>query len=285
MNRRTFIKRMFGSFFAFAGVTGGTYYYARDVEPTLLTVHQENIYSKRLPKQFNNYRIVQFSDTHIGFQYTVKQLRDLADTVNSLEPDLIVFTGDLVDQPDLYNWNPQLIDALQQFQASKKLWIYGNHDHGGNGTTILKNLMNQAGFSLLLNEHQILKRGQGQITIAGIDDMSLGQPDIDTALYGAPADQFTILLSHAPDFADIAKSYPIDLQLSGHSHGGQVRLPFVGSLITPSYAQKYVRGKYVLENETDHMNLFVNSGIGTTRMPYRFLCKPEVHCYTLQHQS
>ncbi|WLV25623.1 metallophosphoesterase [Aciduricibacillus chroicocephali] len=284
MNRRTFLKKTFGSLLAFAGASGGTYYYARDIEPAMLAIRRETISSGRLPAQFDNYRIVQFSDTHIGFQYTVKQLRQLAIEVNELQPDLIVFTGDLVDRPDLYNWNDQLIDALRTFDAKDKLWIYGNHDHGGNGTTILKNLMNKAGFTLLLNEHQIINRGNAAITIAGIDDMSLGRPDIDAALHNAPSEHFTILLSHAPDFADIARSYPVDLQLSGHSHGGQIRLPFLGSLYTPSYATKYIRGKYDFNDRSRNLDLYVNSGIGTTRLPYRFLCKPEVHCYTLSNK-
>jgi len=277
---------MGGSLIAAAGMTGGTYYYAKDIEPAMLTVTDEVIASSRIPKQFDNFRIVQFSDTHIGFHYTLKQLRKLAQTVNSLQPDLIVFTGDLVDRPDRYHWNPQLIDILQQFSASEgKLWIYGNHDHGGNGTTILKSLMSQADFSLLWNDNQFIKRGSDAITIAGVDDMSLGRPDIEQALLNAPADQFTILLSHAPDFADIAKAFPVDVQLSGHSHGGQVRLPLIGSLYTPSYATKYVKGKYAFESRTRPMTLYVNSGIGTTRLPYRFLCKPELHCYTLKSQA
>jgi len=281
MNRRTFIKRFFGSMLAFAGVSGGTYYYARDIEPALLEITKETIASKRIPKDFDNFKIVQFSDTHIGFQYTLKQLNQLVQRINRLKPDLIVFTGDLVDRPDEYSWNPRIIDILQQLQAPKgKLWIYGNHDHGGNGTLILDEVMTKAGFTLLLNEHAQVKSGRDEITIAGVDDMSLGKPDIEKALNEVPSDHFTILLSHAPDYADIAKRYPVDVQLSGHSHGGQIRLPLVGSLYTPIYATKYIKGKYPFSGK--ELVLYVNSGIGTTRAPYRFLCKPEVHCFTLK---
>ena len=80
--------------------------------------------------------------------------------------------------------------------------------------------------------------------------------------------------------ADTTIMYPVDIQISGHSHGGQVRFPFIGHLYTPAYAEKYVKGKYSLND--DKLNVYVNSGIGTTRLPYRFLCKPELHVYTLQ---
>lgn len=281
MDRRTFIKRAFGSMLAFAGLTGGTYYYARDIEPSLLKITNETIASPYIPKSFNQFRIVQFSDTHIGFHYTLPQVSKLVHKINGLHPDLIVFTGDLVDRPDEYHWNPRLIDILNQLKAPMgKLWIYGNHDHGGNGTNILNQVMKDAGFTLLLNEHQQVHNGTDSITIAGVDDMSLGKPDIEKALDGVAQDQFTILLSHAPDFADIAKSYPVDLQLSGHSHGGQVRFPFIGSLYTPIYATKYIKGKYEFGDK--RLVLYVNSGIGTTRLPYRFLCTPEVHCFNLE---
>lgn len=76
----------------------------------------------------------------------------------------------------------------------------------------------------------------------------------------------------------MVKDYPVDIQLSCHSHGGQVRLPFIGDLYTPAYAEKYVQGKYSV---SDRLTLYVNSGIGTTRLPYRFFCKPELHVFTL----
>ncbi|MDY0408045.1 hypothetical protein [Paracerasibacillus soli] len=96
------------------------------------------------------------------------------------------------------------------------------------------------------------------------------------ALQHTNPDLFTVLLAHEPDFANIAKNYPIDVQLSGHSHGGQVRFPIVGHLYTPAYAQQYIQGKYELNKE--NFILYVNKGIGTTRLPYRFLCKTRNSC-------
>lgn len=279
MNRRSFLKRLAGSILAIFGIGGGTYYYARDIEPKMLDTDRETITSPKIPTAFDNFKIVQFSDTHVGFQYTLDQLEDLIMQINRQNPDLIVFTGDLVDRPNTYQWNQHLSNILGSLSApSGKYWIYGNHDHGGYGTNIVNDTMKQAGFQLLQNHHVTLTKGDDQIVLAGIDDLMLGRPDLTETLNGANHDLFTILLAHEPDFADTAATHPVDIQLSGHSHGGQVRLPFIGDLYTPAYAEKYVQGKYTFSGLT----LYVSRGLGTTRLPYRFLCKPEYNIYTLK---
>ncbi len=279
MKRRTFIKKFFGSMLALLGLSGGTYYYAHKVEPSLLQIHQENIYSPSIPPAFDNFKIVQFSDTHLGFQYSLEQLQDLVQQINQLQPNIVVFTGDLIDEPLSFLEGEQLSLILQELKATDgKYWVYGNHDHGGYGTNIVADIMVQADFELLQNSHTVIERNHERMILAGIDDMILGKTDIDRALANTNPDLFTILLVHEPDFADITKSYPVDLQLSGHSHGGQVRLPIIGHLYTPIYAEKYISGKY----QIDDLQLYVNQGIGTTRLPFRFFCKPEIHLFTLK---
>lgn len=283
MNRRTFIKRSIGSLLTFIGLSGGTYYYSKEIETHLLKVTEETISSPKIDPIFNNFKVIQFSDTHIGFHYSLNQLKELARKINALNPDLIVFTGDLVDEPNNYHWGQELNNILLSMQATYgKYWIYGNHDHGGYGTDIVYEVMEQSGFNLLQNSHAIITKDNSHFTLAGVDDVMLGNPDLTEALNEANPNLFTLLLAHEPDYADTAAKFPIDVQLSGHSHGGQVRFPFIGDLYTPLLAEKYVQGKYYLND--DKFKLFVNSGIGTTRLPYRFLCKPELHVYTLQNQ-
>lgn len=283
MNRRSFLKKALGGFLTTIGLSGGTYYYAREVEPALLQITNESILSPKIPKAFNKFKIIQFSDTHLGFHYTFEQLSKLVKKINQLKPDLIVFTGDLIDDPNIFHQTDEIAKILSDLSAPfGKLWIYGNHDHGGYGTNILKTIMNTAGFTLLQNENVQIVKDHEQITIAGIDDLMLGKPDLYKTLRNTNPDLFTILLAHEPDYADHARKFPIDVQLSGHSHGGQVRLPFIGHLYTPAYATKYIQGKYIFEGEA--FVLYVNQGIGTTRLPYRFLCTPELHCYTLQNK-
>ncbi|MEN2766610.1 metallophosphoesterase [Ornithinibacillus xuwenensis] len=281
MNRRAFLKRFFGGALTLLGLSGGTYYYARDIEPGLLSIQQETIKGTNIPQSFNDFTILQFSDTHIGFHYDLDQFEELTKQINQLKPDLIVFTGDLVDEPNQYSWDNRLTDLLGTLNAPYgKYWVYGNHDHGGYGTETIKKVMHSAGFNLLQNSHQAIEINQDRIILAGIDDVMLGRPDLTKTIENTNPELFTILLAHEPDFADITVQYPIEVQLSGHSHGGQVRLPFVGHLYTPIYAEKYVEGKYTFESS--NLNLYVSRGIGTTRLPYRFLCKPEIHLFTLK---
>jgi predicted MPP superfamily phosphohydrolase len=281
MNRRSFLKKSLGSLLALVGLGGGTFYYAREIEPFMLKIHKETIASIKLTPAFDNFTIIQFSDTHIGFHYTLKQFNELVEQINALKPDLIVFTGDLVDNPDQYNWSNKLTNALKALKADYgKFWIYGNHDHGGYGTETIRSVMEQADFELLQNDHTSIEKDNDRIILAGIDDVILGKPDLKETLTNVNPDTFTMLLAHEPDYADTVVDYPVDVQLSGHSHGGQVRFPFIGDLYTPAYAMKYVQGKFMLNH--NKLTLFVNSGIGTTRLPYRFLCKPEIHLYTLK---
>ncbi|MFD1335955.1 metallophosphoesterase [Oceanobacillus iheyensis] len=282
MNRRTFLKRSFGSLITLIGLSGGTYFYAKDIEPNLLKVTEEPIHFPNIPAAFHNFRIIQFSDTHIGFHYDLDQFKELAIKINQLEPDLILFSGDLVDKPNQFYWDDRIVEILRSMNAEYgKYWIYGNHDHGGYGTEIVKDIMEAGEFSLLQNESVPISKDGSYFTLAGIDDVMLGKPDLNKALQNQQENDFTILLSHEPDFADITKNYPVQVQLSGHSHGGQVRFPFIGDLYTPPYAEKYVQGKYDLH---PNFTLYVNSGIGTTRLPYRFLCKPELHMYELKSE-
>lgn len=282
MNRRTFLKRSFGSLITLIGLSGGTYFYAKDIEPNLLKVTEEPIHFPNIPAAFHNFRIIQFSDTHIGFHYDLDQFKELAIKINQLQPDLILFSGDLVDKPNQFYWDDRIVEILRSMNAEYgKYWIYGNHDHGGYGTEIVKDIMEAGEFSLLQNESVPISKDGSYFTLAGIDDVMLGKPDLNKALQNQQENDFTILLSHEPDFADITKNYPVQVQLSGHSHGGQVRFPFIGDLYTPPYAEKYVQGKYDLH---PNFTLYVNSGIGTTRLPYRFLCKPELHMYELKSE-
>jgi len=281
VNRRSFIRNTFVSMATLLGMSGLSYYYAREIEPEMLRINKEDMIANHIPHSFDGFKIVQFSDTHVGFHYTEEQLIELVSKINELEPDLIVFTGDLIDAPHKYKNTKQISLILHNLEAEYgKYWVYGNHDHGGYGTDLVHEVMEQAHFHLLQNSHIPIQRGQDEIILAGIDDVILGTPDLHATLKDSDEERFTILLAHEPDFADTTVNFPVDVQLSGHSHGGQVRLPFIGHLYTPTYAEKYIQGKYRFKQ--NNLVLYVNKGIGTTRLPFRFLCKPEIHSYTLK---
>ncbi|PLT28008.1 metallophosphoesterase [Peribacillus deserti] len=277
--RRSFIKSSLGALLSLAGTSIGGKYYAEQVEPRWLEVNSFTIAHKLIPKGFNSTKIVQFSDTHLGFQFQLEDLKSIILKINRLQPDIIFFTGDLMDAPHEYTRSGEIIPILRELKAPLgKFCVYGNHDHGGNGTDLYKSIMEKSGFTLLKNESKEIKLlNKERICISGIDEPMLGRPNVRRALAGT-RDTYQIMLSHAPDLADDIFNYEVHLQLSGHSHGGQVQIPFYGTLVTPPFAEKYPEGFYTINNQ----KLYVNRGLGTTRLPYRFLSRPEITIFELQ---
>lgn len=286
--RRSFLKRAVGTIIGLTGITCGGYFYANRIEPFMLEINKDEITHPLIPKYFDGIKIIQFSDTHLGFHYDLTHFSQMIEKINRLQPDIIFFTGDLMDEPNKYKDVNKLIPFLRRLNAPLgKYCIYGNHDHGGYGTEIYRGIMEQAGFTILLNSSaNIIGDDGNSISIVGIDDAMLGHPDLPMALKKVKQNQFTILLSHAPDLAVDAAHFPIQWQLSGHSHGGQVKIPFVGAIAIPPYAKIYQSGYYKV-GEKQQLNLYVNKGIGTTRLPLRFMVKPEIAVFTLKsaHQS
>ncbi|MGM8214303.1 metallophosphoesterase [Bacillaceae bacterium W0354] len=283
ISRRSFIKKLTYGTLATVGLSYGGYYYAHEIEPKWLNIVRNNIQSHRIPKSFDQFKILQLSDLHYGFHYGEKELDKLIKTIQKLSFDLIVFTGDLTDDPSIVSQQQfeTIINQFSSLEASHgKYWIYGNHDHGGYGTTKIYNVMERCGFKLLRNETIHIKKEDEVITLSGLDDIILGQPNLELLIGKENKDLFNILLCHEPDFADEAKDYPFDIQLSGHSHGGQIQIPFIGYIVTPPLGKKYVEGNHQLGSRP--MNLFVSRGIGTTRLPFRFFCRPEINLYTLE---
>ncbi|GIN83895.1 putative metallophosphoesterase YkuE [Heyndrickxia sporothermodurans] len=277
VTRRTFLKKTIGTILSLFGIGSGGYVYSRYIEPKRLEINTINIHNEKIPTSFNDFKIIQFSDTHIGFQYTVEQLKKHVQLINSLMPDMIFFTGDLLDKPNQYTDFKKIPPVLNQLNAPfGKFAVYGNHDHGGNGTDLYSNVMKNSGFTVLRNQMVPIHHSNGALFyLTGIDDVQLGKPDFPKTYRDVPKAAFNILLSHAPDIADTASLYGADLQLSGHSHGGQVQIPFYGALITPPYGEKYPEGKYLIDSHHS-LQLYVNRGLGTTRLPFRFLSVPEI---------
>ncbi|MTH53106.1 metallophosphoesterase [Bacillus mangrovi] len=277
--RRSFLKGFLS--FAAAGFTlsAGGYGYARFLEPRLLDIQPLNIVSKKIQPAFDGLKIVQFSDTHLSKHYSLNQLKKIITAINGHSPDLVFFTGDLIDDPLHYKEGRQVILHLSGIKAALgKYAVYGNHDHGGYGTGLYQEIMAQSGFRLLKNESARVSLVDGSfIHVAGLDDLILGRPDYKKTAAMGSRSEFTILLAHEPDAWLEAKKYDFDLQLSGHSHGGQIQLPFYGPLITPPYADVYTEGMYT----SGEKNLYVNRGLGTTRLPFRFLSVPEITVITL----
>lgn len=280
ISRRTFIKNSLRTLVTVTGLSVGGGYYAHNLEPKWLDIKHNLISHALIPKGFDGMKMIQFSDTHLGFQFQLSDLQTIVNKINQLDPDIVLFTGDLMDAPNKYKAQHKIPSVLNQLKAPLgKFSIYGNHDHGGYGSEIYRDIMKKSNFTMLQNTStRISLLSTEEIFLTGVDDAMLGHPDFEQALSGIPKGAFTIMLSHAPDLADTSSTYDIQYQISGHSHGGQVRIPFIGALVTPPYAEKYTEGTF----EIDNMTLHVNRGLGTTRLPYRFLSRPELTVYELR---
>jgi predicted MPP superfamily phosphohydrolase len=158
--------------------------------------------------------------------------------------------------------------------------ILGNHDAASDPARVVRTLRDHHS-PVLLNHSIPLERGKDRIWLAGIDDALAGRPDLGLALTNIPSAECTVLLAHEPDFADEASLLPVDLQLSGHSHGGQVWLPGIGAPWLPPLGRRYPRGLY----KVGDMTLYTNIGIGTIRAPIRLNCPPEITLITLRSKK
>lgn len=283
MSNLTRRKFLYGGIALAAGsVALGVDGFAESNDPHLLKIE---IPLARLPQSFDGFTIVQLSDFHYEEHFSSVPIRKAVDIVNNLRPELVVLTGDFVTVP-LLERKPALRKAaetalpcaeLLSKLAPQKLAILGNHDAASYPEKITDALIGQR-IPVLRNSSLPIERGSDRIWIAGIDDLLRGQPDLDLTIKGIPRGETTILLAHEPDFADDATTQSIDLQLSGHSHGGQIWIPGIGAPWLPPMARKYPRGLRRINN----LMLYTNIGIGTIRAPIRINCRPEITLMTLR---
>ncbi|MEW9698764.1 metallophosphoesterase [Paenibacillus sp. SI8] len=278
ITRRSFLKKgmiFAGSLLASGGLLGS---YSCFVEPRWYDITHLTITLKRLPDAFIGKKLVHVSDFHLGHHFGVTQLKVVTNLVRQEKPDLLCFTGDLFDTH--ITDAEEVSKLLASLEAPLGKWaVLGNHDHfSGNRKTI--KILKNGGFQTLLNECHTINHGGQAIQLAGVEDMLTGKPDIQQTLQEASSQICTLLLSHSANFADIASTaQSIDLQLSGHSHGGQIRLPVVGALVTPPLGDKYVMGLHTVHGSK--LQVYTTRGIGTTLLPFRFLCRPEITVITL----
>lgn len=249
--------------------------YARYIEPNTITVKTLKITSQYISNELSNIKIVQFSDTHISEYFTIKDLMNTIKKINNLNPDIVLFTGDLIDNYSECTIDPKEISyVLSLIDAPLgKYSVYGNHDYGGGAAMIYKKIMKDAGFNLLINSSEYLE--EYNLTITGLDDGLFGNPDLDNISSSIKEKAYNILLCHEPDIIDYIANYNFDLAISGHSHGEQINIPFMDDIILPPLAKNYVRGLYDLDTNRNS-KIYVNKGIGTSKVPFRFLAQPEI---------
>jgi predicted MPP superfamily phosphohydrolase len=281
VTRRNFLR---GS----AAVVAGLALYAGEIARHEISVLTHDIAITKLPNAFHGLRIAQISDIHFDEYTEPSFLRRVVAQTNSLAPDLVLLTGDYISVGPLghdfaHGAIFRCAEILRGLTCPQRFAIMGNHDMIL-GSPNIREALATASIPLMTDQHIPLERSGQRLWLAGIVDPTTGTPNLDQAIPARP-DGPVLLMSHAPDFADIVLAHPrghlVDLILSGHTHGGQVRFPFLGALSLPPLGKKYVEGLF----RFNKLQLYVNRGIGTVGLPFRLNCPPEITLFTLKNSG
>ncbi len=257
----------------------GAFLYARFIEPRMLIVENVTVASENVSDAADGLRIVQISDVHVSDDDHKTKLSDLAKMINAQEADILVFTGDLFD--NFASYEGDTAEVMRAFAGMRakygKYAVLGNHDYERGARPSTVKILEEAGFRVLFGERVV--PDELGITITGYDDALYGMPPGRVDLTGAEG--FHLVLCHEPDVADKIDAGLYDLMLSGHTHGGQVNLPFVEALYLPKMGRSYIKGMYHPDGRSARGALYVNRGIGESLLPIRFGARPEVTVFTL----
>jgi len=238
---------------------------------------------------FEGMRVVQISDIHMDEFTEAFFLRHVVDTVNTLKPEIVLLTGDFVSEGPASRrfargaaW--QCAELLDGLDCRARYAILGNHDVLV-GKYVVQQALSSHGVTVLDNDYVPIERGGARWWLAGVDDPLAGNPQPESAIPESirhKSGEPVVLMCHGPDYADAliqqAAGQAVHLMLSGHTHGGQVKLPFLTRLKLPIMGRKYVEGRFTVGS----MQLYVNRGIGTVGIPFRLACPPEITLITLR---
>jgi uncharacterized protein len=229
--------------------------------PNRPRIVRQEFFLPRWPERLSGFTVAVLSDFHYDPYFSIHPLRAAIAMVNRHHPDLIALTGDFVSVPPFGNWEKAASAAepcaglLRRMSAPHGLWaVMGNHDDATDPEHVTRALQ-AVNIQVLANQSQPIERDGARFWLAGVNDVMSGTADLSKTMHGVPAGEAVVLLAHEPDFADEASQYPIDLQLSGHSHGGQIRIPFLPPLYLPELAKKYVWGTYHIDFPCDSIAL------------------------------
>ena len=257
--------------------------YVFQIEPMWFEVVPVSVTIPNLSPAFKGFKIVQISDIHADTSMNQKKLTKIVELVTRQQPDIIAMTGDFVTATPNTETVKLLENIFKQFSPTEKtLAVLGNHDHWSN-PDLIREILDRSNVIDISNFLYTIEREDARLAIAGVDDYWTNQSDLNSVLQQLqPLDNVpAILLAHEPDFADIsAATHRFALQISGHSHGGQVKLPFRKPPVLPPYAQKYPVGRYQVED----LIQYTNRGVGMVLPAVRLNCRPEITVFTLNSQ-
>jgi predicted MPP superfamily phosphohydrolase len=250
------------------------------IEPYNYSITQTEVFIKDLPQAFEGFRITQLTDVHHSRLVGLNQIERVVSLAQSTNPDLFALTGDYTTTYKRYI--EPCAEMLGQLQAPEGVWaVLGNHDHYTDPELTTRALQRNH-IGILNNQNTVLRRRSEVVQVAGIDDSSWAASDWVRALHGLNPQKPTVLLSHQPTVLDMPETQKVSLVLSGHTHGGQIYLPFLGEparLFTQDL--KYSRGLF----RRGQTQLYVSSGTGVIGLPIRFGVRPEIAILQLKRAA
>lgn len=259
----------------------GLFFYAFKIEPFNLNVNDVDISQNKT----SSIKLVQFSDTHIKPDFTHENFQKVVDIINQQNADIVVFTGDLYDDAPAYSDDKNIIKLLKGINAKYgKFAVYGNHDYFSNSSTDsmdgYSKIMKQSDFKLLKNQSKTVLIKEKKLFIAGLncDDELDNSHSTNFADPSNKNSDYNILLSHKPSTYEKYKEFDYNLILVGHTHGGQIKIPFISFHGGKKHCGGFFAGLYDLG---PNKKLYTNIGIGTTRISARFRAVPEISVFDL----
>ena len=275
LHRRQFLKR---TAFTVSAVGLGCLGYGYAVNDHV-EVSRVEVKLADLDSAFAGLTVAQLSDLHLGVYTSADYLRRCVEIVNSLQPDLVALTGDYTYISRKYV--EPVADVLSELKPRIGSYaVLGNHDYYQGAGQVVRALR-RAKLNVLVDAYDRLDWRGGRLGLFGVDDLYYGDTNERRLLNQAPPDEPRLLLAHNPDFIGrfIEKKLRVDLMMSGHTHGGQIRFPLVGAPhIDSMFGQRFARGL----NRWEQIQIYTTRGIGMVGLPVRFACPPEIVLYTLR---
>ena len=260
--------------------------YTTYVSSVKIHTREYRVINKKIPDNFNGTKIVQFSDLHYGTTMSLENLKKIVKMINETKPDIVVFTGDLIDKSYKLKNNEQekIINQLKKIETTLgKYAILGEEDKESFNT-----IMNSSNFMILKNEYDLIyKETNNPILLVGLNNQTKDENSVQNAYsyFNEPTnnqDIFSITLTHEPDTVDLIDHNKTQLILAGHSHNGSVRIPFINkSIVNKEGAKKYNQDYYKVNNN----DLYISSGLGTNNyVGFRLFCRPTITLYRISNK-
>lgn len=271
-------------------VLAGIFFYSIFVSVENLTVSHHTIQSEKIPNDMNDIQIAFITDLEYNHFMNKERLTKMIHKINEVNPDIVLFGGDIFDMPLTYVPNDatkqEVSQLLKTIQAPLgKFAVLGEQDNiDKNVRSMVVDILKTSDFELLNNRSVRLRNGsQASITLIGLDSLVGGTIDIDSAFSNVNQQEFNILMTHCPDtiqLEDLPKTN-IDLMFAGHSHGSQIYIPLLGALSSDEGAEKYNHGKHSVNQTVLH----ISNGLGTTAMDMRLFSPPQMLVYRLRSET